>query len=224
MDKNKKNNLKKSNKVKDKNIIQKIANIDSNLLSILKQNWDKIESDYDSIIKKLEKFEVKLKEQEIKKEYKSLISDFTNFKNNLKNIFFNVGINIANISTTNTEKINLSYDNIYNEMENLEAVIKDINNMHNKKKLNKKLKIQNLESKLHEYIDEVENFDFDNIEKIYDIYNSYNKEDLEKILLKNNFIEQYNNSEYDFIKDIYDKNLFNINTLNHDSSDINNLK
>ena len=224
MDKNKKNHLKKSDKSKDKNIIQKISNIDSNILSILKQNWDKIESEYDSIIKKLEKFEGKLKEQEIKKDYKSLITFFSNFKNNFKNIFFNVGINIANISTTDTEKINLSYDNIYNEMENLETVIKDINNMHNKKKLNKKLKIQNLESKLHEYMDEVENFDFDNIEKIYDIYNSYNKEDLEKILLKNNFIEQYNNNEYDFNKDIYDKNLFNINTLDYDSSDINNIK
>ena len=163
MDKNKKNHLKKSDKSKDKNIIQKISNIDSNILSILKQNWDKIESEYDSIIKKLEKFEGKLKEQEIKKDYKSLITFFSNFKNNFKNIFFNVGINIANISTTDTEKINLSYDNIYNEMENLETVIKDINNMHNKKKLNKKLKIQNLESKLHEYMDEVENFDFDNI-------------------------------------------------------------
>ena len=194
------------------------------MFSFIKQSWEKIGNEYDLIIKKFEKFNEKIKEQELKKEYKSLISFLIDFKNNFKNIFFNVGINIANISTTDTEKINLSYDNIYNEMENLETVIKDINNMHNKKKLNKKLKIQNLESKLHEYMDEVENFDFDNIEKIYDIYNSYNKEDLEKILLKNNFIEQYNNNEYDFNKDIYDKNLFNINTLNHDSSDINNLK
>ena len=224
MNKNKKNHLKNIDKAKDKNIIQKISNIDSNLLLILKQNWDKIESEYDSITKKLEKFEGKLKEQEIKKEYKSLILLFSNFKNNFKNIFFNVGINMANISATNTEKINLSYDNIYNEMENLEIVIKDINDMHNKKKLNKKLKIQNLENKLHEFMDEVENFDFDNLEKIYDIYNSYNKEDLEKILLKNNFIEQYNNNEFDLNKDIYDKDLLNINTLNHDSSDINNLK
>ena len=224
MNKNKKNHLKNIDKAKDKNIIQKISNIDSNLLLILKQNWDKIESEYDSITKKLEKFEGKLKEQEIKKEYKSLILLFSNFKNNFKNIFFNVGINMANISATNTEKINLSYDNIYNEMENLEIVIKDINDMHNKKKLNKKLKIQNLENKLHEFMDEVENFDFDNLEKIYDIYYSYKKEDLEKILLKNNFIEQYNNNEFDLNKDIYDKDLLNINTLNHDSSDINNLK
>ena len=34
MDKNKKNHLKKSDKSKDKNIIQKISNIDSNILSI----------------------------------------------------------------------------------------------------------------------------------------------------------------------------------------------
>ena len=224
MNKNKKNHLKNIDKAKDKNIIQKISNIDSNILSILKQNWDKIESEYDSITKKFEKFEGKLKEQEIKKDYKSLITFFSNFKNNFKNIFFNVGINMANISATNTEKINLSYDNIYNEMENLETVIKDIKDVHNKNKLNKKLKIQNLENKLHEYMDEVENFDFDNLEKIYDIYNSYNKEDLEKILLKNNFTEQYNNSEFDKNKDIYDKNIFYINTLNHDSSDINNLK
>ena len=224
MEKNKKNNLKKNEISKNKNLVQNNSNIDTNLFSFVKQNWEKIENEYNLIIKKFEKFNEKIKEQEIKKEYKSLISFLTDSKNNFKNIFFNISINIINISKANTEKINLSYDYIYNEMENLESVIKDLNNVQNKKKLNNKMKVQNLENKLHEYMDEVENFDFDYIEKIYDVYNSFNKEEFEKNLLQNNFIEQYNNKEVDYNKNIYENNLLNINTLNHDSSDINNIK
>ena len=218
MDKNKKKPLKNNEKSRDKNLIQKISNIDGKLISFLKQNWDKIENEYNLLIKKCEKFNEYLKEPEIKKEYKTLISFFSAFKNNFKNIFFNVGINMANISTNTSEKINFSYDNIYNEMADLELVVKDINTLQNNNKKNKKMKIQNLENKLHEFMDEVENFDFDKIEKNYDIYNSYKNEELEKILLQNDFIEKYNIKEHDF-NDDFENNLLNINSLNHDSGE-----
>ena len=218
MDKNKKKPLKNNEKSRDKNLIQKISNIDGKLISFLKQNWDKIENEYNLLIKKCEKFNEYLKEPEIKKEYKTLISFFSVFKNNFKNIFFNVGINMANISTNTSEKINSSYDNIYNEMADLELVVKDINTLQNNNKKNKKMKIQKLENKLHEFMDEVENFDFDKIENNYDIYNSYKNDDLEKILLQNDFIEKYNIKEHDF-NDDFENNLLNINSLNHDSGE-----
>ena len=75
----KKKFLKKPEKSKDKNLIQKINNIDGKLLSILKQNWDKIELEYEKLMKKFEKLNEHIKEIEIKKEYNSLISLFNKF-------------------------------------------------------------------------------------------------------------------------------------------------
>ena len=68
MDNNKKKCLKKSDKSKDKNQIQNITNIDDKLFTYLKQNWDKIDNDYDSLIKKMDKFTEYIKESEIKDE------------------------------------------------------------------------------------------------------------------------------------------------------------
>ena len=222
MENNKKKLLKKSEKSKDKTLIQKITNIDGKLLSILKQNWDKIENEYVSLMKKFEKFETIIKEPEIKKEFKTLISSISNFKSNFKSIFFNVGINMANLSNNTSEKINYSYDNIYNEMTDLDLVINDINEIQNNNRKNKKMKIQKLENKLHEFMDEVENFDFNKLEKTYDICNSYNNNELEKILLQNNFIEKYNIKEADYNDENFENNLLDINTLNHDSDNLNN--
>ena len=221
MDNSKKKQLKKKEKSKDKNLIQKISNIESKLLTTLKQNWDKIEIEYDSLINKLEKFNEYLKEPEIKKDFKTLILLFSNFKNSFKNIFFNVGINIANLSNETSEKINNSYDNIYNEMNDLELVVKDLNIIQKNNKNYKKEKIQKLENKLHEFMDEVDNYDFDKIEKCYDIYKSHNQDDLEKILLQNDFIEKYNIKDIEYKNDIFEDNLLKINTLNHDSDNIN---
>ena len=71
-------------------------------------------------------------------------------------------------------------------------------------------------------MDEIENLDFNKIEKVYDIYNNYNKNDIEKILLKNNFIEKYNDKKYNYNNDNFDdnienNNLFKINSLTNDS-------
>ena len=213
MENNKKKLLKKSEKSKDKTLIQKITNIDGKLLSILKQNWDKIENEYVSLMKKFEKFETIIKEPEIKKEFKTLISSISNFKSNFKSIFFNVGINMANLSNNTSEKINYSYNNIYNEMTDLDLVINDINEIQNNNRKNKKMKIQKLENKLHEFMDEVENFDFNKLEKTYDICNSYNNNELEKILLQNNFIEKYNIKEADYNDENFENNLLDINQL-----------
>ena len=92
----------------------------------------------------------------------------------------------------------------------LESIIKDINTIQNNNKKNKKIKIQNLENKLHQYMDEIENFDFDKIEKYYDLYNNFDKNDLEKIILKNNFIEQYNNKDVVINKGSYENDLLNL--------------
>ena len=219
----KKKFLKKPEKSKDKNLIQKITNIDGKLLSILKQNWDKIELEYEKLMKQFEKFNEYIKEIEIKKEYNSLLSLFSSFKNNFKNIYFNVGINMANSSNNSSEKIIYSYDNIYNEMTDLELEIEELSRIQNNNRKNKKMKIQKLENQLHEFMDEAENFDFNKIEKYYDIYKVYSKNELENILLQNNFIERYNTNKAEYRNDIIEDDLLNINTLNHDSDNLNNL-
>ena len=219
----KKKFLKKPEKSKDKNLIQKITNIDGKLLSILKQNWDKIELEYEKLMKQFEKLNEKIKEIEIKKEYNSLLSLFSSFKNNFKNIYFNVGINMANSSNNSSEKIIYSYDNIYNEMTDLELEIEELSRIQNNNRKNKKMKIQKLENQLHEFMDEAENFDFNKIEKYYDIYKLYNKNELENILLQNNFIERYNTNKAEYRNEIIENDLLNINTLNHDSDNLNNL-
>ena len=219
----KKKFLKKPEKSKDKNLIQKITNIDGKFLSILKQSWDKIEKEYETLMKRFEKCIEYLKETEIKKQYNSLITLLSSFKNNFKNIFFNVGINMANISNNTSQKIIYSYDNIYNEITDLELEIEDISSIQNNYRKNKKMKMQKLENKLHEFMDEAENFDFNKIEKYYDVYKLYNKNELEKILLQNNFIEKYNTNKENYKNNVIENDLLNINTLNHDSDNLNSI-
>ena len=214
----------------------------------LKQNWDKIELEYDSLMKKSDEFNKILVDTEVKKEYKILISLFKNFKGNVRNIFFNVGINISNLTNINndidknidnSEKIKSSYDNIYNEFFNLESVIKEINNIQINIKKKKKKQIQNLENKLHEYMDEIDKLDFNKIDKFYNNFKNENLNEIENIILQNNFIEHYNYKEFDFQNEnnnqqknylenpeINENNnnqintKMNINTLNHDSESI----
>ena len=223
MKEDKKKFLKNPEKSKDKNPIQKITNIDGKFLSILKQSWDKIEKEYENLMKRFEKFNEYLKETEIKKEYNSLITLLSSFKNNFKNIFFNVGINMANISNNTSQKIIYSYDNIYNEITDLELEIEDISSIQNNYRKNKKMKMQKLENKLHEFMDDAENFDFNKIEKYYDVYKLYKKNELEKILLQNNFIEKYNTNKENYKNNVIENDLLNINTLNHDSDNLNSI-
>ena len=228
-----KNKCKNNNK----SDLEKKSNVNDKILLILKQNWDKIELEYDSLIKKLGKFNNFLSNSEIQKEYKSLILLFNNFKSNFKNIFFNLGKNIGNINNNinenkvndNSNKIKLSYDNINNQLDNIESTIKDINNIQTKNKSKKRKQIENLENKLHEYMDEIDKLDFNKIDKLYDNYND-NKNNIENIILQNDFIEQYNYKDFELKKENnkdnndeeeYIDNVININTLNHDSESIN---
>ena len=222
----KKKNLKNNSGIKDKS--QKDNNINCQMPTILKLNWDKLESEYDSLIKQSEKYLEFFKDSKIKYEYKSLILSFVSFKNNLKKFILNIGENLSktpefNIKTNNNhKKIALPYENIYNDMTDIESLIKDIYNIQNNIKKKRNIKIQTLENTLHEYMDEIEKLDFNKIEKVYDIYNNYNKNDIEKILLKNNFIEKYNDKKYNYNNDNFDdntenNNLFKINSLTNDS-------
>ena len=238
-----KRSVKNIDKTNNKSTVNNNIHINGKILLVLKQNWDKIEIEFNSLMKKSDEFTKILLDSQTKKEFKLLISLFSNFKDNVRNVFFNVGINIGNLSSNNnnnnnnnvdnnnSNKIQASYDNIYNEFLSLESIIKDINNIQINSKKKKKKQIENLENKLHEYMDELDKLDFDKIDKLYNNFNDENKKEIENIILQNDFIEQYNYKEFDFQNEnnkeekYLDKfkglnqinNQLNINTLNHDS-------
>ena len=238
-----KRSVKNIDKTNNKSTVNNNIHINGKILLLLKQNWDKIEIEFNSLMKKSDEFTKILLDSQTKKEFKLLISLFSNFKDNVRNVFFNVGINIGNLSSNNnnnnnnnvdnnnSNKIQASYDNIYNEFLSLESIIKDINNIQINSKKKKKKQIENLENKLHEYMDELDKLDFDKIDKLYNNFNDENKKEIENIILQNDFIEQYNYKEFDFQNEnnkeekYLDKfkglnqinNQLNINTLNHDS-------
>ena len=240
-----KRSFKNIDKANNKGTVNNNININAKILLLLKQNWDKIEIEYNSLMKKSDEFTKILLDSQIKKEYKLLISLFSNFKDNVRNVFFNVGINIGNLSFNNNNNnnnvdnnnsniIQASYDNIYNEFLSLESIIKDINNIQINSKKKKKKQFENLENKLHEYMDELDKLDFNKMDKLYNNFNDVNKKEIENIILQNDFIEQYNYKEFDFQNEnnkeenYIDKfkgsnqinNQLNINTLNHDSDSI----
>ena len=167
----KKKNIKNTNNKKATNITKNNSNINGKVLLLLKQNWDIIELEFNSLIKKFENFNQYLKDSSIKKEFNSIISLFNNCKNNFKNIFFKLGLNIASCSKeekdlNKSDKINTSYENIYSELMNIETMIKNVDNIQSKNKIKKKKQIENLEDKLHEYMDEVDKLDFNKIDKL----------------------------------------------------------
>lgn len=239
------NEEKSNSDSSEKNII---FNSNGKILLILKQNWDKIEIKYDSLIKKIEKFS-QLINGDLKKDFCSIILQFKNFKDNFKNIFFNTGVSIGNLSShsnnndsnsnNNTKLIKESYNNIYNEFLNIESLIKDIISIQSNSKKKKMRRVQNLEKKLHEYIDDIDNLNLDKLKEYNSLVkNNKNKENIENLIASSDFLEQYNCEEFDFgqennelfnisnNKNINDNknnesdNKFNqiqINTLNHDS-------
>ena len=217
------------------------TNINGKILLIFKKQWDKIELEYNTLIKKIENYSkiISSPSKEMQKELKSLISSLNTFKNNLKNIFFNLGINIGNTYNENSDyneynnnqnTINFSYDIIYNEFVNIESIIKDINIIENKNKRKKRKQIENLENKLHEYMDEIDNLDFNKMDKLYDNYNN-NKNEVENIVLQNDFIEQYNYKEFEIKNENNNNievnagmNINSLNTLGQDSDSMRNKK
>ena len=83
-------------------------------------------------------------------------------------------------------------------------------------------------------MDEIDNLDFNKIDKLYDSYNT-NQNKVENIILQNDFIEQYNYKEFEIKNENKKDNgnndndneeenvedIMNINTLGHDSESAN---
>ena len=228
-----KNKDKNNNKIKENN-----SDINGKILLLLKQNWEKIELEYSLLIQNFEKFNQCLLDSEMKKNYKSLILLLDKFKINFKKIFFNLGDDIGSLTggVNNNYKINnnsnilkTSYDNINNEFAKIESKIKNINNIQARKKMNRKKQLENLELKLNEYMNEFDKIDYEKIDKLYDSYND-DKNEMENIILQNDFIEKYNYKEFEYQNENKDKkekdkdkdmeiinNIMDIKTLNHDS-------
>ena len=228
--------IKKLNKINSKS-----NETNQQIMDCLDKILAKIESEFNPIIEKYEKLNIFLKEPQLKKEYKSLISLLNSFKDNLKQHFLDLGQKIQKIllENNNNEKKNKNSEDINNEqMKNIEDELNNILNIqvtNQNKEINQ---IQNLEVKLHEYMNKVDELDFDKIDKLYDYYNKVGGDKIENIILKNDFIEQYNYKDLHFQKKDKDNNgkkgneiennedeyqkLNIIQTLNHDS-DIHNF-
>ena len=200
-------------------------NANGQALILLKQGWDKIITEYNKINDKAKKFNSSLKDRNLIKEFKEITVSVGSFLEFIKNIFFNVGINISSLDTNanNTQNkdnkkdnlIKMSYNNIYNEFLNSESLIKEIMSVQENLKNNKVRRIQNLEKKLHDYIKDVDKLDLNKIGICYTkINNSKDKNKIDKIILKNNIVEQYDSNDFEVIED--DKKI-DINTLNYDS-------
>ena len=164
-------------------------------------------------------------DSEIKKQFNSVLLLSNNCKINFKNIFFNLGLKIFNSLKNDNDLnksniINTSYENINSELLNLETLIKNINNIQSQNKKKKKREIENLEDKLHEYMDEIDKMDFNKIDKIFDSYNN-DKNNIDNIILQNDFVEKYNSKEFEFQnennKEQNNNKLLNLNNLNNDN-------
>jgi len=185
-----------------------------NTFNIIKEGWEKLSLEYDILVKNAKSFNDSLNEEH-KNNFKPIIISLEKFKDDFKNVIFNISLSLGNISSNNSNKnnneinINLSvknsYDNIYNEFLELESITKKMIYNQNKIQNNRSNHFQNLEKKLQGYLEEINEFDFKkinkNINKFYD-ENNFNQNNInEKInmfLQKNNTVEKYNPFEYNF--------------------------
>ena len=145
-----------------------------NAFNIIKQGWDKLSQEYDSIVKNVKYFNDSL-DEEHKKDFKSIIISLEKFKDDFKNVIFNISLSIGNISSNSENKnnneinINLSvkdsYDKIYNEFLELETLTKKMISNQNKIQQRKSNHFQNIEKKLQGYLEEINEFDFKKINK-----------------------------------------------------------
>ena len=181
-----------------------------NTFNIIKEGWDKLSLEYNNIVTNLNSFNESL-DEEHKKSFKLIITLLEKFKDDFKNLIFNISVSIGNISSNSPNKnindinINLSvkdsYDNIYNEFLELESLTKHMISNQNKVQKNRNIHFQNIEKKLQGFLEEINEFDFKkinkNYNKIYDKLNQVNENEKINILLqKNNFVEKYNPLEY----------------------------
>ena len=188
-----------------------------NAFNIIKEGWDKLSLEYDSIVKNVKSFNESL-DEEHKKNFKPIISSLEKFKDDFKNVIFNISLSLGNISSNTDNKnfneinINLSvkdsYDNIYNEFLELESLTKKMISNQNKIQKNRNKHFQNIEKKLQGYLDEINEFDFKkinkNLGKFNDAKNTLNlgnindNEKINILLEKNNKVEKYNPLEFKF--------------------------
>ena len=199
----------------------------SQALILLKQGWEKILIEYNKIIGKATKFNTSLKDCNLIEEFKEITISVDSFIEFIKNIFFNVGINISSLDLNSNDYskkdnknnkmdnlIKMSYNNIYNEFLNSQALIKEIMNIQVNLRDNKVKRVQNLEKKLHDYINEIDKLDLNQIGNYYNkVNNLRNKNKIDEIILKNKYIEQYDYNDFEFNEDDKTKNY---NTLNYD--------
>ena len=181
-----------------------------NTFNIIKEGWDKLSLEYNNIVTNLNSFNESL-DEEHKKSFKLIITLLEKFKDDFKNLIFNISVSIGNISSNSPNKnindinINLSvkdsYDNIYNEFLELESLTKHMISNQNKVQKNRSIHFQNIEKKLQGFLEEINEFDFKkinkNYNKIYDKLNQVNgNEKIDILLQRNNFVEKYNPLEY----------------------------
>ena len=199
-----------------------------NIFQIIKEGWDILSSEFDIIVTNVKSFNDSLDENK-KKNFKTIISSLEKFKDNFKNVIFNISLTIGNTGSSspskikNEEDINLSvknsYDNIYNEFLEIESLTKNMIQNQAKLEKNRNKHFENLEKKLQGYLEEINNFDYEKINQNYNVFDSSDDLDINEkinlILQKNCEVEKYNPLEYNFIdsgidntgeeKDIYEE-------------------
>ena len=183
-----------------------------NIFQIIKEGWDVLSSEFDIIVNNVKSFNDLLDENK-KKNFKTIISSLEKFKDNFKNVIFNISLTIGNTSTNspskskNDENLNLSvknsYDNIYNEFLELESLTKNMIQNQSKLEKNRTKQFENIEKKLQGYLEEINNFDYEKINQNYNVFDSSDDLDINEkinlILQKNCEVEKYNPLEYNFI-------------------------
>jgi len=201
-------NLNNKGEIKEKKSIYEKENI----FHIIKDGWDILSSEFDIIVNNVKSFNDSLDENR-KKNFKVIISSLEKFKDNFKNVIFNISLTIGNTSsispskTKNEENLNLSvknsYDNIYNEFLEIESLTKNIIQNQEKLEKNRYKHFEKIENKLQGYLDEINKFDYEKINQNYNIFDSSDDLDINEkinlILQKSNEVEKYNPLEFNYI-------------------------
>ena len=183
-----------------------------NIFQIIKEGWDVLSSEFDIIVNNVKSFNDLLDENK-KKNFKTIISSLEKFKDNFKNVIFNISLTIGNTTsnspskTKNEENLNLSvknsYDNIYNEFLEIESLTKNMIQNQAKLEKNRNKYFENIEKKLQGYLEEINNFDYEKINQNYNVFDSSDDLDINEkinlILQKNCEVEKYNPLEFNFI-------------------------
>ena len=183
-----------------------------NIFQIIKEGWDVLSSEFDIIVNNVKSFNDTLDEKK-KRNFNLIISSLEKFKDNFKNVIFNISLNIGNTTSNSPvkakkeEDINLSvknsYDNIYNEFLDLESLTKNMIQTQAKLEKNRNKHFESLEKKLQGYLEEINNFDYEKINQNYNVFDSSDDLDINEkinlILQKNCEVEKYNPNEFNII-------------------------